>query len=145
MLFIERPERALIRAINRLNNLDPALLETDVEWGTPENWIQGTTNTRVRMSMVNTQNYTGSIEFYYNRIRVYDYFNGWTVPGKASDYSTTREAIEAMYTKYSLPLDPDDIVSRTVNPVDTGLIVQGRNTSLMFVPSQTVSLPFEEN
>lgn len=145
MLFIERPERALIRAINRLNNLNPPILDSDVEWGNPDIWLEGTTNTRVSLTMTNTVDYTGSVTFYYNRVRIHDYFNGWSVPGKASDYTTTREAIVAMYSKYNLPLDPDDIVSRTINPTDTYLVVQGRNSSLMFVPSQSVSLPFEES
>lgn len=143
MLFIERPERALVRAINRLNNLSPALRVEDVSWDNPEVWLEGTTNTRVTLTMTNTLDYSGTVTFRYNRIRIYDYFNGWVVPGKASDYTTTREAIIAMYRKYSLPLDPDDIVSRPISPTDKELVVQGRNISLMFVPSQTVSLPFE--
>lgn len=143
MLLIETPKQALLRAINQNNSLQPPLKVSDVEFDTPEIWIQGNTNTRVRITMVDPRNYHGSDWHYYPRVRIYDYFAGWSVPGSPGDYPDIRSAVVAMYTKYHLPLDPDDIVNGALSPSAQVVTLQGRNTNLMFVPNLTVQLPFE--
>lgn len=142
MLVIESPERALIRAINTINRPNPPLLVEDVEFGLPEVFLTGDTNSRVVLTMVNTRNYTGSDTHYYNRLRVADYFVGLVIPGKASDYSDIKEAVSAMYNHYHLPLYPDDIVNRDINPVATQVTIQPRNDSLMFIPSLSTTIQF---
>lgn len=142
MLYIESPKNALVRAINANNNLNPPLEASKVTLGQPEVWIQGSTNTRIVVT-ANSDFYSGSDTHYYNRERIYDFFAGHKLPGKASDYATLRDAIVAFYAKYQLPYDPDDIVSYALLPTATTAVLQGRNTSLMFVPNLTITLPFE--
>lgn len=142
MLQIETPEAALVRAINLTNRLIRPLALTDIEFGLPETFIQGETNTRILITVVNGHHYTGSDTHYYNRLRIYDYFAGWVLPGNAADYPDVRALMTAMYTRYQLPLDPDDIVNAPILPTATSVVLRARNTSLMFVPNLTVSLPF---
>lgn len=141
MLYIESPKNALVRAINAGNSLSPPLDVTAVTFASPEVWIQGSTNTRILLTASNND-YTGSDTHYYNRVRIYDHFAGHTLPGKAADYPTLRDALVAFYNKYSLPYDPDDIVSYILTPGAPTATLQGRNASLMFVPNLSVALPF---
>jgi hypothetical protein len=141
MLYIESPKSALVRAINAGNNLSPPLDISRVTFGSPEVWLQGSTNTRISLS-VNDNDYTGSDTHYYNRVRIYDHFAGHALPGVASDYATLRDALVAFYDKYHLPYDPNDIVSYTLTPGATTATLQGRTSSLMFVPNLTIILPF---
>lgn len=141
MLYFEHPKNALVRAINANNKLNPPLKVASVTFGNPEVWIQGSTNTRVQITAADND-YTGSDTHYYNRVRIYDHFAGHVIPGKASDYATVRDALVAFYNKYHLPYDPDDIVSYTLAAGATSVTLQGRNTSLMFVPNLTIALPF---
>lgn len=142
MLYIEAPKDALVRALNSNSAIRPPLKVGEVTFGNPEVWIQGSTNTRILVS-ANGNDYIGSDTHYYNRVRIYDHFAGHVLPGKAADYATLRDAMVAFYNKYSLPYDPDDIVSYAMSPVATTATLQGRTTSLMFVPNLTIALPFE--
>ena len=142
MLMIERPERALIRMINGLNQLNPPLTPEEVEFGLPEVYLQGDTNSRVTLTMVDTRNYSGSDVHYYNRVRIADYFAGWQIPGQPGDYPNVKAAVIAMYTRYHLPLDPDDLVNASLSAAATQVTLQPRNDSLMFIPNLSVSLPY---
>ena len=142
MFYIEAPKDALVRALNANNALVPPLKATEVTFGSPEVWLQGVTNTRILVTSTGND-YSGSDTHYYSRVRIYDHFAGHVIPGKASDYPTVRDAIVAFYNKYQLPYDPDDLVSGAVSPVATTVTLQGRTSSLMFVPNLTVVLPFE--
>jgi hypothetical protein len=141
MLYIEAPKDALVRAINANSSMKPPLKVADVTFGNPEVWLQGTTNTRILVT-ASGNDYTGSDTHYYNRVRIYDHFAGHALPGKAADYPTLRDALVAFYGKYSLPYDPDDIVSYALVPGSVSATLQGRNNSLMFVPNLTIVLPF---
>lgn len=141
MLYLESPKNALVRAMNANNQLSPPLDVSKVTFGNPEVWIQGSTNSRVLVT-TSDANYTGSDTHYFNRVRIYDHFAGHKLPGKAADYSTLKEALIAFYSKYHLPYDPDDIVSYTLTPGAPTATLQGRNTSLMFVPNLTFAIPF---
>lgn len=141
MLYYEPAKQALVRAINANNSLKPPLHPDDVTFSNPEIWIQGSTNTRITVTVNNTD-YSGSDIHYYNRHRIYDFFAGHSIPGNASDYPDTRSAMTAFYNRYKLPFDPTDLVNSTISPGAVAAVIQGRTNSIMFIPNLTVTLPF---
>ncbi len=141
MIFIESAKDALVRAMNGANGLNPPLMVDDVTLGSPEVWIQGDTNTRISVT-ADSEFYTGSDTFYYNRLRIYDFFAGHSIPGVAADYPNVLAAITAFYNKFQLPHDPNELVNSAISPGATTITLQGRSSSLMFVPNLQVILPF---
>jgi len=141
MLYFESPKNALVRAINANNHLQPPLNPASVTFGQPETWIQGATNTRVQVQAADND-YTGGFTHYYNRVRIYDQFAGHLIPGKATDYKTLREAVAAFYKQYQLPYDVADLIDYALTPTATSVSIQALNSSLMFVPNLSATVPF---
>src|SRR5690606_34347197 len=102
------------------------------------------TNTRILVNMIKTHNYSGSFTFYYRRVQVKDYLAGWKIPGKATDFADSDQAIRHLISVYQLPLNPDEFVNLSINYTDSIVTLRPRSNSLIFVPNLAVELGFTE-
>lgn len=80
-----------------------------VEFGLPEPYVLGTTNTRIPLNAKADNGYfSGSTYLYYTRLDLGVLLDELIVPGTASDYGLTSEVGVALAEHYHLPLKATD-------------------------------------
>lgn len=111
-MFYDPIRTQILRRLHQANpSLRPSLLESEVLFKPPQTISGPEGNTAVEVqARVVSASYTGSITVTYSRWYLAYFMFGLSIPGKPGDYTSTREAFDALIGKYRLPMTGEDVI-----------------------------------
>lgn len=136
----------ILSGVNRHNpNLPVKLTPDNVRITAPQTQVSTSTyNTRATIiphpEFTGQPKFEGSVNVFYNRLPLNTYLKGLVVPGRYSDYTTSRDVIGALVDKYRLPLIREDVNLLLVEDVET-ITLTAAFSSVGFFGN--VTLPYE--
>lgn len=124
-----------------IKKIEPVLKLTDVIWGEPEIWIEGDCNTRITITVKESNlNHKGSLTLYYKRHSIADVLHGILIPGEYSDYNGLYDVIDVLNNKVGIPIDRREFFN---TPITSDLITLRPTVgALAFIPSVSTEIGF---
>lgn len=124
-----------------IKKIEPALKLTDVTWGEPEIWIEGDCNTRITITVKESNlNHKGSVTLYYKRQSIVDVLHGILIPGKQSDYNGLYDIIDILNTRVGIPIDRSEFFN---TPINSDLVtLRPAAGAIAFIPSISTEIGF---
>ena len=137
-------KQALLNHFNVANRISPPVQMKDVDFLTPEIWLQGINNSRVKIQGAALSNDFGGQEtLYYIRRRIEADLLDVKVPGKSTDYHRYHDVLRVLREKLGLPLYEseylDKAFSASVFKIDVTTV------SMAYMPGGSITLQFEES
>jgi hypothetical protein len=137
-------KQSLLNQFNLANRISPPIQMTDVNFLTPEIWLQGLCNSRVVIQAAATSNeFAGQETLYFIRRRIEEDLVDVKVPGKPSDYRRYYDVLKVLREKLGLPLQEseylDKAFSANVFQIDVTTV------SMAYLPGGSITLQFEES
>lgn len=143
-MLITNVKRALLNQFNIDNNISPPVGLNDVDWLSPEIWLQGDCNTRVGIQgAVLSENYSGGVTLYYNRRSATADLRGVKIPGKASDYTRTYQIYKVLREQLGIPVWESEYLDQPFTGDTFTLSVT--TISMGYLPGLDITLPFAES
>lgn len=142
-MLIVNVKQALLTAFNLQNKVKPPVSMNDINWSTPEVFIQGQCNTRIRMVARSSSNsFGGEQTLYYVRRRLSEELRGIKVPGKSSDYARFYDVLAVLRDTMGVPVFDNEFLDRTI----TGPTVTITTTvsSVAYLPADQITLEYAE-
>lgn len=136
-------KQQLLDALNNQYRWAHPLLVSDVDFSAPEAKSGINTNTFITVTAKASSVYfKGSVNLYYNRLKLDSYLKGLRIPGSMSRYATVRQAASALASYTGAAIDSSEIVANTLGSKEVTL--RAMPTSVGLSPVYQVKLPYAE-
>lgn len=140
MIYKDLKERLLYQ-LTISNQLPWHIQVSDVLFHDARFFLDSNTNSIVSITANSSSaKFEGTLDIYYNRYSVADYFNGLVIPGKAEDYGRLHVLLEYLEETLGLPLYKEEFTNPTLSGPTVTL--SPYNSSLYYIPLTSVTLPF---
>lgn len=142
-MIVTNVKRVLLNAFNIANHITPAVQMDDIDWLTPEVWLQGSCNSRVTIqTSAAATEYNGSETLYFNRRKAEEDLRGVKIPGKATDYTRVYQILTAMREILGIPVQNNEYLDQPFSGNTFTLNVT--TISMAYLPGSSITLEFEE-
>lgn len=140
-MVITNVKQALLTKFNTDNKVKPAISLADVNWTTPEIWIQGQCNSRVNIvASANSENFGGVQTIYFNRRQIADDLKEVKIPGKSNDYTRLHEVLTVLREQLGVPVMNNEFLDKAISGETVTL---NTTTSCMaYLPAGVVTLEY---
>lgn len=142
-MIVTNVKRSLLNQFNLANNIVPAVMLEDIDWLSPEIWLQGQCNSRVTIkASVNSNEFSGQETLFFNRRKVNEDLQHVKIPGKATDYTRTYQILTVLREQLGIPVQNEEYLDR---PFSGSVFTLDVTTiSMAYLPGSSVTLEFEE-
>lgn len=137
-------KQALLNQFNSDNRVQPPIQLEDVNFLTPEIWLQGECNSRVVIQGAASSNdFGGSETIYFYRRRIEQDLLGVKVPGKPSDYTRYFGVLKVLREKLGIPLMESEYLDKAFS--GNVFKIDVTTVSMAYLPGGSITLEFEES
>lgn len=142
-MVITNIKQALLNGFNQQNKVKPPVQLTDVNWSSPEIFLQGQCNSRINIvAKTTSDNFEGSRTIYYTRRRISDDLKGIKIPGKSSDYTRFYEVLAVLRTKLGVPVFENEYLDRPISGPTVNIATTP--VCLAYLPADQITLEYTE-
>jgi hypothetical protein len=137
-------KQSLLNQFNIDNHVSPPIQMTDVDFLTPEIWLQGECNSRVKIQgSASSNDFGGQETIYFIRRRIEADLLDVKVPGKPTDYSRYFDVLRVLREKLGLPLQESEYLDKAF--AGTVFKIDVTTVSMAYLPGGSITLQFEES
>lgn len=136
-------KQSLLIEFNRLNKVKPVVAVADINFGTPEVFLQGQCNSRIKLvAKTDAENFGGSQTVYYIRRRMSDDLRLIKIPGKSTDYTRLYEVLKVLREKLGVPLYDNEFLDRAIT--GSTLNIATTPSCIAYLPADQITLEYAE-
>lgn len=142
-MIVTNVKQALLNQFNLQNRIAPAVFLKDVDFLTPEIWLQGECNSRVVIqAATNNNDFGGQQTLYFNRRRIEDDLREVKVPGKPGDYTRYHQVLNVLRERLGVPVWESEYLDKAQS--GSTFTINVTTVSMAYMPGSSVTLQFEE-
>lgn len=142
-MLVVNVKQSLLTEFNRLNKVKPAVQPDDVNFSTPEVWLQGQCNSRVNIvAKADNESFGGVQTLYFIRRRLSQDLRGIKVPGKSSDYARFYDVLRVLREQMGVPLQESEFLDRAISGPTVNIATTP--SCMAYLPSDQITLEYTE-